>query len=77
MPWVLNYGDAGILANVKSQESIADACVDLIEHNEKRRLLAKNGFSWAYDNFSSDVVMPKLLKLYSEIQSKELTKQKG
>jgi glycosyltransferase involved in cell wall biosynthesis len=77
VPWVLNYGDAGILANVKSPESIADACVDLIEHDEKRRLLARKGFSWVYDNFSSDVVMPKLLKLYSEIQSKELTKQKG
>jgi glycosyltransferase involved in cell wall biosynthesis len=77
VPWVLNYGDAGILANVKSPESIADACVDLIEHNEERRLLARKGFSWAYDNFSSDVVMPKLLKLYSEIQAKELTKQKG
>jgi glycosyltransferase involved in cell wall biosynthesis len=77
VPWVLNYGDAGILANVKSPESIAAACIDLIEHDEKRSRLAKQGFSWAYGHFSSDAVMPKLLKLYSEIQAREQSKQRG
>jgi len=77
VPWVLNHGDAGILADGKSPESIAAACIDLIEHDEKRSRLAKQGFSWAYGHFSSDAVMPKLLKLYSEIQSREQSKQRG
>lgn len=71
VPWVLNYGNAGTLTNVKSPGSIADACIELIENDAKRKLLAKKGFSWAYDNFSSNIVMPKLLKLYSEIQRRE------
>lgn len=68
VPWVLNHGDAGILVNVKSPESIADACVALIEYTEERKLYAKKGFAWAHDNFSSEVVMPRLLKLYSNIR---------
>lgn len=77
VPWVLNHGDAGILADVKSPESIATACIDLIEQDEKRSRLAQKGFSWAYDHFSSDAVMPKLLELYSEIQSRERGRQRG
>lgn len=75
VPWVLNYGDAGILVNVRSAKSIADACMDLIENRDKREIFAKKGFSWAQDNFSSTAVLPKLLKLYSDIQSKEMIKQ--
>ncbi len=67
IPKVIKSKDIGILVEPKDITGLRDAIVDLVNHPERRNLLAREGFSRVCMDFSSDEMGKHYLKLYKEI----------
>ncbi len=64
---VLGSGSAGVLVDVKSPDSIAEAMVHLARDTDYRNSVAKRGHDRAASLYSLDVVVPQYEALYSGV----------
>lgn len=67
VPWLLEDGRAGELADVSSAESVANALLKLATNPELREQLGKAAFESAYKRFRSEVVFSQYENLYRQI----------
>ena len=64
VPWVLDYGLAGSLCDVRRPEDISEQLLLLIQQSDRRRLLANHGYARAHLNFRMSTVADQYLSLY-------------
>lgn len=67
VPWVLDYGKAGLLVDVTNPEEVGGAMLRLAKNTEERRLLGQRGRDYAEKNFHIRVVADSYEKIYSEL----------
>jgi glycosyltransferase involved in cell wall biosynthesis len=67
VPWVLNYGENGILVDVMDKNDISRAIELLINDSEKYYELSVKGLKYVKENFSAHSISNKYLDLYKKI----------
>lgn len=68
--WVLNYGDSGILTNVKSSTAIKDALITATTDHDKINSLRNAGKAMAADRYSPGSIANQYQKIYANIIEK-------
>jgi glycosyltransferase involved in cell wall biosynthesis len=71
MPWTLDYGRGGILANVEDPNELAQGMLDLALHSARRTQLVRRGAEYIRSHFS----MQEMLSSYEEIYEDCLRKR--
>jgi L-malate glycosyltransferase len=74
VPWVLNYGKNGMLVDVLSPESMAEAIENLIISPKLYEKLSSEGIKYV-KNFSSSKVASRYIELYNKILTQQNTSQ--
>ena len=69
-PWVLNYGMAGLLADVTSEEDVYIKMQYAMENDNERRDICKNAYQWLIQKFSLDSVQKSYEQYYKKILDK-------
>ena len=64
VPWVLDYGLAGLLCDVRRPEHLSAQLLLLIEQSDKRKHFAQRGYTRAHLNFRMSTVADQYLALY-------------
>jgi L-malate glycosyltransferase len=64
VPWVLDYGSTGMLADVRSAESLCRAMLEIIGKNELYERISRDGVERAHTVFSPAVVAEEYEKMY-------------
>lgn len=72
VPVLLNNGTAGLLCDVESPESIAEAIRKVTEDIELREQFECSGYSFAQENYSADAIIQQHLDYYASILGKPL-----
>jgi Glycosyltransferase len=72
VPWVLDYGNAGILCNVRDPNNIAEAAIDLLNSGDRWHRLSMSGYKRVVDEFSTENVIGLCMKEYKQILDGEL-----
>lgn len=67
VPWLLDSGAAGVLADVRSPNSIAAAVDDALRDEERWWRLSNAGYARAYDLFRGSRVVEQYVALYERI----------
>lgn len=67
VPWVLNYGEAGVLTDVKSPTLIADEAILLLTNEERWKMFSAAGYQHARNNFSLSKVVEQYLEAYDRL----------
>lgn len=67
IPEVLAHRQTGLLVPTKDERALADACLCLLEHREKARLLADRGRKLVQDKFSAETMAQKVTHLYRSL----------
>ncbi|MCK4554006.1 glycosyltransferase family 4 protein [Candidatus Parcubacteria bacterium] len=67
VPWVLNYGKAGVLTDIKSPEHIADEAINLLIDEELWKMFSTAGYQYAWDNFRLSKIVDQSLNEYEKI----------
>ena len=70
VPWVLDYGNVGILTDVSSAECIANEAIEILKNDDKWKHFSQKGYEHAKTNFSISKIADLFLKQYDAIQSK-------
>ena len=74
VPWVLDYGAAGVLTDVRSPESIFRAMIEILENPEQFLKIAHAGLKRVHEVFGPDVVAQEYEKVYQLILSSSTSK---
>lgn len=69
VPWVLDDGRAGLLADVRSPEGLADALDGLLGDVSRRAALAQAGWQRADAEFRVERVVQRYLALYERVRA--------
>lgn len=72
IPYLLNYGQAGLLTDINSSDAIASSVISLLKNETLQAKLKQDGYDFAVKNFSEQVVIDKHLAYYSKILGKQL-----
>jgi len=72
VPWVLNYGENGILVDITSHQKIAEGILRLINDNILYKELSLNGIKYIINNFSEIKVAEKFIKIANKVIENEL-----
>lgn len=64
VPWVLGFGDAGILVDVSDESKIADAAINILLDKEMYAHLQNSAFIHAHNNFHPDRIASKHIDVY-------------
>lgn len=67
VPFLVNYGKAGLLCDVDSPEDIAKSVSKLIEDQKFASSVRQEAFAYAKANFSQEAVIDKYLDVYIKI----------
>ena len=67
VPWVLDYGRAGVLAEIRSPESIATEVINLLSNHKKWEVYSEAGFNYVKENFVISKVVDQYLDEYNRI----------
>jgi len=67
---ILNQGEAGLLVNPGDSSALANALVDLLTDESKRKRLGNRLFKHVSNHFSQKNVLLRLCSIYSELMSK-------
>ncbi len=67
VPWTLDFGEAGMLVDVRSPEKVANAMLMLVQDSELRKRLSEAGYRKARRHFSIEAVADAYEKKYEEI----------
>lgn len=74
VPWVLDYGNAGILTDVRSPAAMCQSMLDLFAKPERYQQLTVAGRSRALAEFSPTSVAERYLNLYQQAQEVQARK---
>lgn len=72
IPHLLNYGEAGLLSDVESPESMATEVGRILSDRDLYQTLVHAGYTYAEENFSEEVIVHKHLDYYSEVLGRDL-----
>lgn len=67
VPWVLDFGRAGVLVDVNNHQEIATHAIELINNSAKRSEFVEAGRAYAFEKFHPEKVANEHLKIYKEI----------
>jgi glycosyltransferase involved in cell wall biosynthesis len=67
VPWVLNYGSAGVLTDVHSSEQIAGETIKILTNPELWKKFSNAGYRHAWDNFRLDTIVDQTIREYKNI----------
>ena len=67
VPWVLNYGKAGILVDVKSPNLIAYEAINLLTDEQLWKKFSNSGYRYAWENFRLSKIVGQSLNEYKKI----------
>lgn len=67
VPWVLNYGSAGILVDIDSEKEIANALEYLLGDDEIWKMYSRSGYEYANSKFEIEAIGKKYLEEYYHI----------
>ncbi|UZR93202.1 glycosyltransferase family 4 protein [Chondrinema litorale] len=67
VPYLLDFGKAGILCDVDDINSIKEALLKLLQDEELSKNIIQNAYKHAVNNYSEDVIIDKYIKKYSEV----------
>ncbi len=69
VPWVVDYGKAGVLVDVESPKDIANGMKQLLQSKERYSKMRRHAFEYVQNNFSADRVIEKYIDCYKELLS--------
>jgi len=69
VPWVLNYGKAGVLTDVKSPGTLADSAFSILTNEDQWYSYSRAGFDHAWKNFRLSKVVDQYLEEYKKLTS--------
>jgi L-malate glycosyltransferase len=67
VPWTLDYGNAGVLVDVRKPEQIAKAMLELMMNFQERHRVGHAGLALAKQRFHISIVTNAYLKVYEDI----------
>jgi L-malate glycosyltransferase len=67
VPWLLDYGKAGVVVNINQPQSIAKAMVELVNDSKLYATLAQNAHQRALEHFTLDKVVERYLAVYQNV----------
>ncbi len=67
VPWVLDYGKAGVLTNVKSPTLIANEAILILTNKERWKILSAAGYQYARNHFSLSKIVDQYLEAYNKL----------
>jgi glycosyltransferase involved in cell wall biosynthesis len=67
VPWVLNYGKAGVLTDIKSPEHIADEAIKLLTDEELWEMFSNAGYQYAWENFRLMKIIDQTIHEYRKV----------
>lgn len=67
VPWVLNYGRAGVLTDVKSPMLIANEAILLLTNEERWKIFSASGYRYARKNFGLSKVIDQYIQEYEKL----------
>jgi len=67
VPWVLGYGEAGTLTDVRSADQLAQAMLRLIEDSEKHRAISERALAHVRNHFSLPATIQQYERVYQQI----------
>jgi len=67
LPWVLNQGQAGLLADISTPAALADAMLSLAQNPQKQQSLAAKGFEYARRQFGMQAVADRHAEIYTRL----------
>jgi glycosyltransferase involved in cell wall biosynthesis len=70
IPEIITNGENGILVPPENPQALAKAIVDLIEHPEKRKILAEKGKQHVKANFTYQIMVKEYMQVYNNAISK-------
>jgi glycosyltransferase involved in cell wall biosynthesis len=67
VPWLLDYGQAGVLVDINSPEMIANGMLGLVKDKKLYSEMAQIAHQRALDYFTMDKVVERYLEVYDEV----------
>lgn len=67
VPWVLDYGNAGLLIDVEEESSAVSEIIDLIYDEERRKKYIENGYIRAKNEFCVENTLRGYIEAYKKI----------
>ena len=67
IPEVVRHGENGYLLPVGDVDAMAEAALDLLRDEDKRREFGKNARRWALEQFEEGAVVAQYRALYEEV----------
>ena len=67
VPWVLDYGEAGVLTDVASPSEIADSVISVLQSRDRWRTLSFAGHHRVQEHFRLSVVTDAYLQVYERV----------
>jgi N-acetyl-alpha-D-glucosaminyl L-malate synthase BshA len=64
IPEVVPHGEVGLLFEVGDVEGMADAAIELLRDEPRRRAMGRAGRQWALDNFTEDAIVERYQEVY-------------
>jgi hypothetical protein len=67
IPDVVRPGSTGLLVSPRSSASIANAVIELLQNDERRRRLGQNARKLWEENYTADVMTDRMENLYNDM----------
>jgi glycosyltransferase involved in cell wall biosynthesis len=67
IPDVVRPGSTGLLVSPRSSASIANAVIELLQNDERRRRLGQNARKLWEENYTADVMTDRMENLYNDL----------
>jgi glycosyltransferase involved in cell wall biosynthesis len=67
VPWVLNYGEAGVLADIRSPELIAKEAIRLVMNKKLWASFSEAGYKYARGNFHIEKIVDEIICEYKKL----------
>ncbi len=67
VPWVLDYGKAGVLTDVKSPRRLADSAISILTNEDQWYSYSRAGFDHAWENFRLSKVVDQYIEEYRKL----------
>jgi len=67
VPWVLDYGKAGVLTDVKSPRTLADTAISFLTNEDQWYSYSGAGFDHAWENFRLSKVVGQYIEEYRKL----------
>ncbi|MBL4936335.1 glycosyltransferase family 4 protein [Clostridium sp. YIM B02515] len=67
VPWLLNYGEAGMLVNVDDIDDVKEKTIRILTDSELWDKYSTSGFNYVYNNFRIEEITKKYLEYYEEV----------